>query len=62
MDVVGDIIDVVVFPIIYKSFPFYGKGIYELNGKVIDEHSFYSLDLTSSFKCRFMEDVRYLED
>ncbi len=62
IDVVGDIIDVVVFPIIYKSFPFYGKGIYELNGKVIDEHSFYSLELTSSFKCRFIEDVRYLED
>lgn len=62
MDVVGDTIDVVVFPTIYKNFPFYGKGIYELNGKIIDEHSYYSLELISSFKCRFIEDIRYLEN
>ena len=62
MDVFGEIIDVVVFPDVFKAFPFYGKGIYELNGRVVEEHHFYSLELVSSVKCKFIEDIRYLED
>ncbi len=58
IDYDGHFIDTVHFPPVAAKYPFRGKGIYRLIGKVVEEFDFYSLEVTQ------MEKINYsnLED
>jgi len=59
LDHAGDWIDTVHFPPVAKRYPFRGKGIYQLRGKVIEEFGFYTLEVTSLERMAYVEDVRF---
>jgi DNA polymerase-3 subunit alpha len=48
----GDWIDTVHFPPVVKKYPFKGRGIYLIKGKVTQEFDFYSIEVSS---CERME-------
>lgn len=50
LDKEGHFIDTTHFPGIYKSFPFRGRGIYRVRGRVDEEFDFCSLTVTSMEK------------
>ena len=58
----GQWIDTVHFPPIAKKFPFRGRGIYELTGKVTSEFDFLSIEIQSMKKCDYIEDPRFVEN
>ena len=62
LDPQGAFIDTVHFPLVAEKFPFYGKGIYQLAGKITQEYGYYTLEVSSMTKLPFMEDVRIQED
>jgi len=58
----GNYIDTVHFPSVNAKFPFRGKGIYRLLGKVAEEFGFYSLEVIEMEKLAFIDDPRYVEE
>jgi DNA polymerase-3 subunit alpha len=62
LDPAGDFIDTVHFPLIHEKYPFYGKGIYELCGKITEEQGYFTLEISSMIKLPLVEDVRIAED
>ena len=54
LDKNGDFIDTVHFPQIAARYHFQGKGIYLLEGKVVEEYDFISLETT------YMERMPYI--
>ncbi len=56
----GSYIDTVHFPPINAKFPFRGKGIYKLVGKVTEEFGFYSLEIITMEKLAWIDDPRYV--
>ncbi len=50
VDQEGSFIDTIHFPSIAKKNPFRGNGFYRLNGKVVDEYGFYSLEVVAMEK------------
>lgn len=62
LDPSGDFIDTVHFPQVLEKHPFYGKGIYELYGKITEEYGYFTLEISSMNKLPFIEDVRIEED
>jgi DNA polymerase-3 subunit alpha len=58
LDPNGDFIDTVHFPQIVLAYPFYGKGVYRIEGKITAEYDYYTLEVRSMSKLPFMEDVR----
>lgn len=61
LDQNGDFIDTVHFPPVAAAYPFRGRGIYILKGKVIDEFGFLSLEVISMEKADVIPDPRYSE-
>ncbi len=59
LDTEGQWIDTVHFPQVAKSYPFRGRGIYKLYGKVVEEFGFVSLEVAYMEKLPFMQDPRY---
>lgn len=59
IDYSGHWIDTVHFPPVAAKYPFRGKGIYEIKGKVIEEFGFYSLEVSEMFRLAYIEDVRF---
>jgi len=57
----GHFFDTTHFPRVSESFPFYGRGIYEITGKVVEEFGFYSMEVTAMLKLKMIEDPRYSE-
>ncbi|OUR94754.1 DNA polymerase III subunit alpha [Flavobacteriales bacterium 34_180_T64] len=55
----GDFIDTVHFPPIAAKFPFRGKGIYTITGKVIEEFDCVNIEVIRMFKLAVIEDPRY---
>lgn len=62
LDQEGEQIDCVHFPQVAHLFPYRGKGIYELTGKVVAEFDFISIEITSARKIPFCDDPRYSEN
>lgn len=62
LDVEGHFIDTVHFPQSAAKWPFRGRGIYAITGKVVEEFGFYSLEVTEMTKEPFIDDPRYSED
>ena len=46
LDQAGNWLDTVHFPPVAKKYPFQGKGIYEITGKVVEEFDFLTLEAT----------------
>ena len=57
----GDWLDTVHFPDIADKYPFRGRGIYIVRGKVIEEFGCYSVEANYMEKCPVIEDPRYAE-
>lgn len=55
IDYEGQFIDTVHFPPSVKKYPFRGKGIYRLKGKVVEEFEFLSLEVSKMDKINFAE-------
>ncbi|MDO5654675.1 MAG: DNA polymerase III subunit alpha [Flavobacteriaceae bacterium] len=62
LDREGHWVDTVHFPQVAAKYPFRGKGIYELIGKVTQEFGFYTLEVSQMIKLAFMPDVRFLQE
>lgn len=61
IDAEGHWIDTVHFPEVAHRYPFRGKGIYKIIGKVVEEFGFLSLEVSEMEKIPFMDDPRYAE-
>ena len=61
LDIAGKQFDTVHFPQTASRHRFRGKGIYRIQGKVTEEFSFYTIEVTSMYKCALMEDVRFFD-
>lgn len=59
LDTEGEQLDTVHFPQVAEHFPFRGKGIYEITGKVVSEFDFISLEIQTLRKIPFCNDPRY---
>ncbi len=62
LDYEGEWIDTVHFPPVAKKYPFRGKGIYKLQGKVVEEFGFYTLEVEAMERMAYVEDVRFSVD
>jgi DNA polymerase-3 subunit alpha len=58
-DAEGEYFDTVHFPDVSKAYPFRGRGIYLIRGKVVEEFGFYSLEVEKMAKLPFQSDPRY---
>ncbi len=61
LDRKGDFIDTVHFPPIAKKFPFRGKGIYRITGKVIEEFDCITVEVSEMLRMPIVTDPRYTE-
>jgi len=59
LDQNGDYLDSVHFPIIAQQFPFQGKGLYKLQGRVAEEFGFFSVEASALYKVAMIPDPRY---
>ena len=59
LDVEGYFIDTVHFPPIAKKYPFRGKGIYTINGKVVVEFDAVSIEVAKMERLAIVGDPRY---
>ena len=57
----GDFIDTVHFPPIAKKYPFRGRGVYRLCGKVMEEFDSISIEINYMKKLDMMQDPRYAD-
>lgn len=57
----GAYIDTIHFPPVAQKYPFRGKGVYRLSGKVVVEFDCISLEITAMQKLDMMPDPRYAE-
>lgn len=55
----GYFFDSVHFPDTAKRFPFRGRGVYAVTGRVAEEFGFYSIEVSALRKLKTMEDPRY---
>lgn len=58
----GHFIDTTHFPPVVAKYPFRGKGIYELVGKLVEEFDFISLEMVAMRKLPYVHDPRYAEE
>lgn len=54
----GNYLDTIHFPPVLKQFPFRGVGVYKLEGKVVDEFGFLSLEVNRMHKMPRQMDPR----
>ena len=57
----GHFIDTVHFPNTASKYPFRGKGIYKIEGKVTEEFNFLTIEVTSMERMDLVTDPRYTE-
>lgn len=61
LDRTGEWLDSVHFPPSAKQFPFRGRGIYEIKGKVVEEFDCYHVEASYMRKLPIVEDPRYAD-
>jgi DNA-directed DNA polymerase III PolC len=59
-DTDGEFFDTVHFPQSSKQYPFKGRGVYLLKGKIVEEFGFPSIEVEKMAKLPFVKDRRYL--
>ena len=57
----GDFLDSVHFPNIASQFPFRGKGLYKIQGRVSEEFGFYTVEASALYKVAMVPDPRYTD-
>lgn len=57
----GDFIDSVHFPPVLHKFPFRGRGVYKITGRICEEFDCISIEADGLAKVAMVEDARYLE-
>jgi DNA polymerase-3 subunit alpha len=62
LDREGDFIDTVHFPPVARKYPFRGRGVYRLSGKVMEEFDAISIEIDRMEKLDMMQDPRYTEE
>ena len=62
LDYDGYFIDTVHFPPVASNFPFRGKGVYTITGKVLEEFDCINIEVISMYKCTIIEDPRYTDN
>lgn len=62
LDQQGFFFDTVHFPDVAAQFPFKGRGIYEITGKVAEEFNFYSIEVREQRKLPIIPDPRFSEE
>ena len=62
LDENGYYMDSVHFPNIAKQFPFRGKGLYKIQGRVTEEFGFFSIEASALYKVSMIPDPRYEDD
>ncbi|MCR9288638.1 MAG: DNA polymerase III subunit alpha [Bacteroidetes bacterium] len=62
LDSEGHFFDTTHFPNFLKMSPFRGKGIYKIEGKVVEEYGFPSIEVIKMERLPFVQDERYVED
>jgi len=55
----GDFLDSVHFPNVAAQFPFRGKGLYKIQGRVAEEFGFFSIEASAVYKVDMIPDPRY---
>ena len=58
----GFFLDTVHFPNVAKKYPFRGRGVYRIIGKVAEEFGFHSIEVAEMYKEAMIEDPRYSEE
>lgn len=58
----GYFLDTVHFPPVAKAFPFTGRGIYRVVGKVTEEFGCYQIEAAEMHRMPYIEDPRYAEE
>ncbi|MAQ75585.1 MAG: DNA polymerase III subunit alpha [Aquimarina sp.] len=59
IDQSGEWIDTVHFPPVAKKYPFQGKGIYRIKGKVVSEFDFLSIEVLELYRMPYVDDPRF---
>ena len=62
LDREGDFIDTVHFPPVAVKYPFRGKGIYIITGKVLEEFDCINIEVISMYRLAIVEDPRYADN
>jgi DNA polymerase-3 subunit alpha len=58
----GFFIDTVHFPPIAAKFPFRGRGVYAIRGKVLEEFECINIEVISMYRLAIIEDPRYADN
>ncbi|MFI2742663.1 DNA polymerase III subunit alpha [Zhouia sp. PK063] len=61
LDQAGEVFDVTLFPDVSKKYPFEGKGVYKMYGKVVEEFDFLSIEIMKMNKEVYIQDPRLQE-
>ena len=59
IDEKGAFFDTTHFPNFLKRYPFRGKGIYQIEGRVVEEFGFFSIEVMKMVRLPMMKDRRY---
>jgi len=62
IDFEGQFIDTVHFPPVAAKYPFRGRGVYAITGKVVSEFGFLSIEVSKMIKQNYIPDPRYTEE
>jgi len=62
LDQDGEWVDTVIFPPVAKKYPFRGKGIYRIMGKVVKEFDFLSIEVIKQERMPYVPDPRFSAD
>ena len=57
----GHWIDTVHFPPVAAKYPFRGRGIYEITGKVVEEFEFLTIETEAINKLAYVDDPRFVQ-
>jgi len=58
----GYFLDTVHFPPVAKAYPFTGRGIYRVVGKVTEEFGCFQIEAAEMHRVAYVEDPRYAEE
>ena len=61
VDLDGYFIDTTHFPQVTAKYPFRGKGVYKIIGKVVEEFDFVSIEVTRMYREPYIDDPRYFD-
>ena len=62
IDIEGHFLDTVHFPQVAAKYPFMGRGVYLIRGKVVEEFEYYSIEAQEMSKLPYIADPRFREN